>query len=156
MMILLLLALHAASAVVWVGGMFFALMVLRPAADELAGPDRLQLWRRVLGRFFGWVWVAVVTLFVTGYWMLLSYFGGFKSAGIYIHLMNGTGLLMMALYAWLYFLLWPRFRRAVDAGDFDAAPGHLAAIRAIVIINLVIGLLTVVTGAAGPWFTAYG
>ena len=156
MTMVLLLALHSASAVVWVGGMFFALLVLRPAADGLAGPERLKLWRRVFGRFFAWVWAAVTTLLVTGYWMLLSYFGGFKGAGIYIHLMNGTGLLMMALYVWLYFVLWPRFRGAVDAGDFEAAPGHLAAIRTIVLINLVLGLLTVMTGAAGPWFTAYG
>lgn len=156
MIIVLLLALHAACAVVWVGGMFFALMVLRPASDGLAAPQRLQLWRQVFGRFFLWVWVAVIGLLVSGYWMLLYYFGGFQGAGIYIHLMNGTGLLMMGLYAWLYFVLWPRFRRAVDAADFESAPRRLAAIRTIVLINLVIGLLTVIIGAAGPWFTAYG
>ena len=69
-MMFLLLALHTLAAVLWVGGMFFALVVLRPAADGLDGPERLRLWRRVFARFFPWVWVAVATLLVTGYIML--------------------------------------------------------------------------------------
>ena len=155
MSVIPLLALHAAAAVVWVGGMFFALMVLRPAADGLEPPERLALWRRVFARFFAWVWVAVIVLLATGYWMLLSYFGGFKDAGVYIHLMNGIGLLMMGLFAWLYLGPWRRFRTAVDSNDFESAPGHLATIRRIVIINLTLGLITIMTGATGPWLTGY-
>jgi putative copper export protein len=38
-------ALHVLSAMIWVGGMFFAWMVLRPAAaNTLTGPVRLVLW----------------------------------------------------------------------------------------------------------------
>jgi len=38
-------ALHVLAAVVWVGGMFFAWMVLRPAAvSALQPPERLMLW----------------------------------------------------------------------------------------------------------------
>ena len=42
-----LIALHILSAVVWVGGMFFAYMVLRPAAGRLEQVERLA---RKLGR----------------------------------------------------------------------------------------------------------
>jgi len=49
------LVLHSLSAVLWVGGMFFAHQVLRPAAAALEPGPRLTLWSRVLGRFFGWV-----------------------------------------------------------------------------------------------------
>jgi putative copper export protein len=35
------LVLHILGAIVWVGGMFFAYMVLRPAAGEMEGPTRL-------------------------------------------------------------------------------------------------------------------
>ena len=153
-MMFLLLALHTLAAVLWVGGMFFALVVLRPAADGLDGPERLRLWRRVFARFFPWVWVAVATLLVTGYIMLFGFFGGFARAGIHIHLMNGLGLIMDGLYAWLWFVLWPRFRAAVDAGLFDEAPQRLGAIRRIVTTNLVLGILTVITGAAGAWLGA--
>lgn len=44
----LLYALHVLAAVVWVGGMFFAWMVLRPAAvTALEPPARLRLWSAV-------------------------------------------------------------------------------------------------------------
>ena len=55
--------LHVLSALVWVGGMFFAWMVLRPAAVKaLDGPARLTLWVEVFQGFFRWVWVAVILL----------------------------------------------------------------------------------------------
>jgi len=45
-------ALHLLAAIVWVGGMFFAHLVLRPAAMELEPAQRLALWLRVFDRFF--------------------------------------------------------------------------------------------------------
>lgn len=52
--------LHVLSALVWVGGMFFAWMVLRPAAMKaLEGPARLKLWVEVFQGFSagsGWRW----------------------------------------------------------------------------------------------------
>ena len=58
----LAVALHALAAVIWVGGMFFAYVVLRPSVAELAVPERLLLWRRVLGRFFTWVLGCIAVL----------------------------------------------------------------------------------------------
>jgi uncharacterized membrane protein len=46
------LAIHTLAAVIWVGGMFFAHVVLRPSAKPLDPATRLALWERVLGRFF--------------------------------------------------------------------------------------------------------
>ena len=41
----LALALHVIAAVIWVGGMLFAHMMLRPvAAAQLEPPQRLTLW----------------------------------------------------------------------------------------------------------------
>ena len=48
MLMALLIAVHTLSAVVWVGGMFFAWMCLRPvAAQQLEPPARLRLWAAV-------------------------------------------------------------------------------------------------------------
>ena len=49
------IAIHALAAVVWVGGMFFAYMALRPAASMLPPQERLPLWRRTFAGFFVWV-----------------------------------------------------------------------------------------------------
>ena len=49
--------LHVMGVVVWVGGMFFAHMALRPAVQSLAPPERLPLLAATLSRFIaGWRW----------------------------------------------------------------------------------------------------
>ena len=146
------LALHILGAVVWVGGMFLAYVVLRPAADPLEPPVRLALWSRVLKRFFPWVWASIVALLVSGYGMLFLALGGFAGAGVHVHVMNLIGLIMMALFLHLYFAPWQRLRRALDAGDNAAAARQLGQIRTIVAINLSLGLITSVIGASGRYW----
>lgn len=148
----ILLALHALAAVVWVGGMFFAYLVLRPAAGPLEPPQRLALWHRVFGRFFPWVWAAVAVLLASGYGLLFLVLGGFAGAGMHVHLMQTLGLVMMALFAHLFFAPWRRFGRAVAASDWPAAGKQLDGIRRIVAINLVLGLATVAIGAGGRYW----
>ena len=148
----ILVALHALAAVVWVGGMFFAYMVLRPAAGPLETPARLSLWRRVFGRFFPWVWASIFILLGSGYAMLFLRFGGFAGAGMHIHVMQLTGILMMLLFLHLFFAPWRRFSRSVEAGALQDAGAALSQIRRIVAINLVLGLLTVAIGASGRFW----
>ena len=121
----MLVALHALAAVVWVGGMFFAYMVLRPSAGPLEPPLRLALWARIFGRFFPWVWASIAVLLVSGYAMLFLRFGGFAGAGLHIHVMQVTGILMMALFLHLFFAPWRRFSRAVETGAFQDAAASL-------------------------------
>lgn len=148
----ILVALHALAAVIWVGGMFFAYLVLRPAAAPLDPPVRMRLWQRVLSRFFPWVWASVAVHLATGYGMLFVYFGGFAGAGAHIHLMQVTGIAMTLLFLHLYFAPWPRFSRAVETGAFEQAAVQLNQIRLIVATNLVLGLITVVIGASGRFW----
>ena len=105
----LLVALHVLAAVVWVGGMFFAYMVLRHSVGPLEPAARLALWHRVFGRFFPWVWASIVLLVLSGYGMLFLYFGGFTGAGVHVHLMQGMGIVMMLLFLHLFFAPWRRF-----------------------------------------------
>jgi uncharacterized membrane protein len=147
------LGLHILAALVWVGGMFFAYVCLRPSVPGIEPPpERLKLWRRVFQRFFPWVWASIVVLLATGNWMILGHFGGFKGAGVHIHAMYGLGLLMMLLFAHLYFAEWRRFAAAVDGGDGDTARGRLERIRRTVAINLVLGLIVSVIGATGRYW----
>ncbi len=148
----LALAFHVLGAVVWVGGMFAAYVCLRPAAGALEPPQRLQLWRNFFAKFFPWVWVSVLLLLGSGYYMLLTTFGGFKGAPLYIHIMQGIGLLMVALFAWLFHGPWLKFKRAVDAKDWPAAGAQLNDIRQIIMINLPLGLIVVVIGGSGRYW----
>ena len=144
--------LHALSAVVWVGGMFFAHQALRPAAVVLEPGPRLMLWARVLGRFFAWVIGAVVLLLVSGFAMVFDVFGGFGGVGLYIQLMMGIGIVMMLLFFHLYFAPWRRFQAAVGRQDWAEGGRQLGQIRSIVTLNLILGLIVVGIGASGRYW----
>lgn len=146
------LMLHILGAVIWVGGMFAAYVCLRPAAGSLEPPQRLLLWRNFFAKFFPWVWVSVLLLLGSGYWMLIASFGGFKGAPLYINLMQALGLVMVALFVWLFHGPWLKLKRAVDAKDWPAAGGHLNKIRQIIMINMPLGLIVVVIGGTGRFW----
>ena len=146
------LILHTLSAVVWVGGMFFAHQVLRPAAVMLEPGPRLMLWSRVLGRFFAWVFAAIVLLLLTGYAMVFGLYAGFAGIGLHVQLMQGIGILMVLLFLHLYFAPWRRFRTAVARQDWAEGGRQLGQIRTIVTINLVLGVIVVAIGSSGRYW----
>lgn len=147
----LAITVHVLATVVWVGGMFFAYLALRPAAAALEAPQRLMLWSASLGRFFAWVWAAVVLLPASGYWMILGPFGGFANIGLYVHLMQALGVAMILIFLHVYFAPYGRLRRSLAASDFKAAGAALNQIRVLVAVNLTLGLITIVVGTAGAY-----
>jgi len=146
------LALHIVGAVVWVGGMFAAYMCLRPAAGPLDPPERLRLWQAFFQKFFPWVWIAILLLLASGYWMVFKTFGGFRGIGLHVHIMQGIGWLMIVLYLWLFHGPWLKFKRAVAASDWPTAAANLNRIRQIIMVNLPLGLIVVIVGASGRYW----
>lgn len=146
------LVLHSLAAAVWVGGMFFALLALRPATAPLDPGPRLELWSRVLSRFFAWVIAAIVLLLASGYGMIFWVHGGFRGVGLHVHVMQAIGIVMMLAFLHLYVAPWRRFRAAVARRDNAEAARRLAQIRAIVTLNLILGLVTVAVGSSGRYW----
>ncbi|PPS38746.1 hypothetical protein B0F86_20770 [Pseudomonas syringae] len=143
--------LHLLAALVWVGGMFFAWMVLRPAViAALEGPSRLKVWVQVFPRFFAWVWAAVVLLPITGIGMIQLNFTGFETAPRYVQIMMGLYVVMVALFLRIQSLQLPELRRAVEAEQWAEGAAALGNIRRLVGINLMIGLAVVILAAARP------
>lgn len=139
----LLYMLHVLSTVVWVGGMFFAYLCLRPvAASTLEPPQRLALWSGVFGRFFPWVWLSVILLLVTGHG-IIQQMGGLAGLPLHIHVMLGIGYVMAAIFVYLYFVPYPRLRRAVAGQDWKAGGAALNRIRILVGTNLALGLANI-------------
>lgn len=146
------ITLHLLAAVIWVGGMFFAHQVLRPiAAAQLEPPLRQPLWVGVFNRFFPWVWIAFITILVTGYWMLFGVFGGMAKAGVYVHTMHGLGLLMVAIFLYVYFVPFAGLKRAVAEQAWPEGKKHIDRIRDLVGINTILGFLTIAIGAGGRY-----
>jgi uncharacterized membrane protein len=146
------LTVHILAATVWVGGMFFAYLILRPASAPLDPAVRLELWSRVLGRFFLWVFVAIVLLLASGFGMIFGVFAGFAGIGVYVQLMMGIGIVMMLIFFHLYFAPWRRFRAAVAQQNWAEGGRQLGQIRLIVAINLALGLVTAAIGASGRYW----
>jgi uncharacterized membrane protein len=142
--------LHLLAAILWVGGMFFAHMVLRPAAIELDPAQRLPLWLRVFGRFFPVVWGAVVLLPATGYWMVHEH-GGMAAVGVPVHIMQGVGWIMIALFLTLFFGPYRAMKAAVAAGELSEAGRRQNQIRLIVTANLHMGLTITALVAVTRW-----
>jgi uncharacterized membrane protein len=146
-----LVALHIVSAVIWVGGMAFAYLVLRPAVGALEPAARLALWRRVFELFFRWVWASIAGLLLSGYGMT-SYLGGFRAVGVHVHVMQTIGVIMMLLFVYVFVSPWRRFQAAVENGVPAEAGSALERIRLVIATNLILGLVTIVIGATGRFW----
>ena len=148
------LGLHVLSVVLWVGGMFFAHMILRPAAvAQLEPPPRLKLWRHVFNRFFPLVWVIIVLVPVTGIGLVVPY-GGFATSPMHIHIMTALGVVMILIFLHVYFAPFRRLKQRLDEDDIPAAAKHLAQIRFLVGLNTVIGFITILVATTGRYHLA--
>lgn len=136
---------HLLGVVIWVGGMFFAYMVLRPAAVQtLQSPERLTLWRATFQRFFLWVWLAIAFILSSGFYMIV-HMGGFSAVPVNpVLLMATLGLIMVFIFGHVYFAAYRKFSRLVNAENWPAAGNALAHIRVLIALNLALGLSIVV------------
>ena len=143
---------HVLGAVIWIGGMFFAHFALRPTALEvLEPPQRLMLWNGVLKRFFLWVWHAIVFLWISGLWRLFGEMGGFANVKISVHIMLTLGLIMTAVFMYIFFAHFPKFKQAVANQNWLDAKNNLDKMRNLVFFNLIVGTLTLAVATAGHY-----
>lgn len=144
--------LHVLGVVIWVGGMFFAYVALRPAAVQtLEPPQRLPLWAATFDRFFPWVWVSVASILASGLY-LIAQRGGFGAVGLYVHAMFGLGIVMMLIFGHVYFAAYKRLKKSVAAKEWKTAGAALSQIRVLIGINLSIGLVNIAVVLLGKFF----
>ncbi len=135
---------HLAAVVVWIGGMSFAHFCLRPAAVAvLQAPQRLPLMSSALGRFFTIVGWAIVLLWASGLAMFVGVFTGAGRAPWNWNAMAALGAVMTIVFLVIVLRGHPRMREALEAGELPAAGAALDAIRRLVVVNLLLGWITV-------------
>ncbi|HEV2110690.1 MAG TPA: CopD family protein [Gammaproteobacteria bacterium] len=148
------ITLHVLAAVIWVGGMFFGFLAVRPALGDLETKIRARIWVGIFRRFFPWVWGSIVTLLASGFYLAKDSFDGIARAPLFVHVMMGLGILMMLLFGHLYFAPYKRLQRAVAAGDDALAAKSMGQIRIGMAVNLILGLVVVLVAMLGS-FTAF-
>jgi uncharacterized membrane protein len=138
----LILFLHLAAAIFWMGGMAFMVLALRqPLAEQLQPPARLQLVAAVLSRFFVVVGISIVVLLATGIVMLLS--APAASAPPGWHAMAVLGVAMMLIFGHIFFSPYRRLKRAVAAGDWPTGGKCAAQVTLLAKVNLGLGWLAI-------------
>jgi len=141
-MFTLLKLLHLAAAILWLGGMAFTLLALRPALGSIETPaQRLALLAQALARFFTLVWGCIAVLLGSGLYMLAH--AGAQAAPLGWHVMSAIGTLMMLIFGHLYFAPFRRLRRAVTESDWPEAASQAGLIAKLVSVNFVLGWLAV-------------
>ncbi|MCW5634962.1 MAG: CopD family protein [Rubrivivax sp.] len=143
--------LHVLSVVLWVGGMAFVQLFLRPALPVLPPPDRLRLMHDVLRRFFAGVGWAVVIVLATGFGMAA---GGLSAVGAAVGVAAGwpldwtlmavLGLTMAGIFVFIRYVLFARLERALAGGDMPGAAEALTHVRGWVRVNLGLGVAIIV------------
>lgn len=144
--IFMLLGLHAIVGAIWVGGMFFAVLILRPAMAGLDPASRVALHRAVLRRFLPVVWVAMPFMLLSGARILAKGYGRFGWAPWPIQAMAMLGVVMGGVFLALWFGPYKRLRAT---GDMAEAVAAIGAIRWMITANLVLGVLATVFAGMG-------
>ena len=135
------LALHVMCAVLWVGGMFFAYVVLRPSLAVLEPMQRIALHTQVFRRFFLVIWHVMPLILLSGFAVLFGFYGGMAFVGWNVHVMMLLGLIMSAVFLLIFFGPYARFRRTTER---TTAIAFIDRIRKMIAVNLVLGIVTVV------------
>jgi uncharacterized membrane protein len=127
--------------------MAFAHFFLRPAVAQLEASVRLRLMHDVLGRFFQAVLVVSLLTLVSGVWMLgrvakqVVQSGGSFEMPLAWTIMAVLGVVMVAIFMHIRFVLFKRLGQAVAASDWGAGAAAMGQIRRWVAFNLGTGIL---------------
>jgi uncharacterized membrane protein len=141
----LVLAVHILAMTAWVGGMAYALLVLRPSLAALSAPaDRLTLLAETFGRFFRIVWIAMPLVLLSGWGMVFGVYGGFATLPWPVSVMQLLGLIMAVIYVVLFVRPYKRFRAQPS---MEAA----ASIRKLIHANFGLGVIVIVVACFAHW-----
>ncbi len=85
-------------------------------------------------------------ILITGFAVLFGFYGGLANVGWNIHLMLLLGLIMSAVFLFIVFGPYARFRRTTDRNRAAAA---IDSIRKLIGVNLVLGIVTIIVAFLG-------
>jgi uncharacterized membrane protein len=141
---------HLVAGIVWMGGMTFMLLALRPATLALMeAQPRARLMGEVWRRFFAIVLVAIAALFFSGTHLYTATFkasklaGGVGSVPLGWNLMLVLGITMMLIFGHIYFAGFRKFQRAVAAAEWPIAAKAAGQIHKLVLANFLLGWVAI-------------
>lgn len=142
---------HLLAINIWVGGMFFIIIVLGKVVSTLEIPAQQVFWQQILKRFFFWVWLAVIGLLGSGIGMIFYRFGGVANTPWYIITMASLGISMAVIFMVIYFVFYKKFEHEFNMGNIEGSRYQLRMIRRLGIVNMALGFCVVVVIGGSPY-----
>ena len=139
-------AIHVLAATIVAGGLFFACIIMRPAAGSVDPGVRLPLWRRTFQRFFLWYAGAILAMNATGYLLAI---GSGTTPTLELHLKHAFGWILLLLVTYIYVVPFRRMEIAMGQGERPRAAQHLRHAHRILYLALAFALLAMAFGAEG-------
>lgn len=147
------ITLHVLAVIVWIGGMFFGFVALRPTLNGLDTLSAARIWAGVLGQFLPWVWGAIAVILASGTYMVFNSYDGFAHVPWFVQFMMGVGLMMMAAMGHVTFAPFKRLKGAVARGDEAVAAKAMHQVRMIMAVTLALGIAVVIVIMSGAYFS---
>ncbi|MEK6736811.1 MAG: hypothetical protein AABY47_09585 [Pseudomonadota bacterium] len=144
--------LHLFGVVIWVGGMFFSYMILRPVVNRLlVSPQFIKFWQLTFSHFFPWVWFSLTMILGSGLHMIHK-MGGFANLPFYVYLMFAMGVMMVLIFMYVFFTAYRKLKRYVVMEEWELAGIALIQIRVLIGLNLILGIVTTAVAVLGTAF----
>ncbi|WP_309493375.1 CopD family protein [Candidatus Hecatella orcuttiae] len=141
--------LHLLATTVWIGGMFFNIVILRPSLAIVDPQQRVKLVDQVLSRFLYLAWISIFTLIVTG---ILTATPTNLNYGILLSVKHAIVTAMVFIVAMISFILFPKLRKLVSQTGSTKLPSEmrelLSRIVLLVKLNLSLGIVVLLFTAA--------
>lgn len=146
MVLKLALLLHILSAIFWIGGMLFLVLVIAPYLKTIPDPRaKSQIYQVVGKQYRFWGWVAIITLLVTGPFMLYYLYGigtstlfdpAFHSSGLGKAVMGKIALVALIVISALVHDFWlgPKARNSPTFSKTARIFGRVNLIIALFIV----------------------
>lgn len=147
----ILVVLHLLFALIWVGGMFYAVLIQHYAIQFLEAPKKIEYLVGALSRFFKWVWLSSIIVILSGWRLYMIIKAGGGDIQWHIHLMLSIGNIMFVIFVILYIFFFQKLKKAFLNKEFPIAAAILKKMRLIIITNLILGLTLVISGALGRY-----
>ena len=136
-MLTVTVTLHILSVMVLLGGIFFTNAILSPAVDKLFPLSlRLPLLSQTFTRFFPWMWIALMFLWITSLWLILKKYAHTDEITTYLYAMLIFATVVAIFFSHIFFVSFPNMKHAIEKGNLIGAGKYFNHIHLLMATTL--------------------
>ena len=122
---------HIIAVIIWIGGMFFTLFVLKPNLEKIED-KKLEFMKSIMDKFFPFVWISIILLFITG-----DYYAKYFINNTFFDVKLFIYFIMVIIFSYIYFGLYKKIPYTKNK------PPVFMKISKLITLNFVLGLTVI-------------